>query len=117
MFRVVQSALQLGGYSEKNISFVEGRILQILAVDYGTPCNYEAHILDNETILVSTGPGATDLSQCISQLRPVDFNIRMNAKGSAIIASRDKIHSGYPLNDAEVYTFDGRSLRLLSDSL
>ena len=115
VFRVVQSALKLGGYSEKNVSFVEGRILQIVAVDYGDPCNYEAHILDNETILMSAGTETTNLSQCKSQLRPVDFNIYMNANRSGIIASRETIYSGYPLNDAEEYAFDGRTLRLVSN--
>ncbi len=110
VFRVVQSAMQLGGYSDENVAFVDRRKAQILAVEDGNPCQYEASALDRERILLTKPVEPKHNSQCISQLSFIDFTARTDGSGRAWIAHRNSQYTGVPLTDAEIYVFDGISL-------
>jgi hypothetical protein len=113
VFRVVQSAMQLGGYSDENVAFVEKRKAQILAVEHGNPCRYEATTLDGERILLTKPAEPKHNSQCISQLSFIDFTARTHGSGRTWIAHRNPQYTGVPLTDAEIYAFDGASLHRL----
>jgi hypothetical protein len=112
VFRVVQSAMQLGGYSEQNISFVEGKAVQVLSVDHGAPCEYEATVLDNERILIGSRETTGKNSKCFSKLRFIDFVPQLRKDGTSLVAHRRQQFSGVPLTEAQVYIFDDRSLHL-----
>jgi hypothetical protein len=113
VFRVVQSAMQLGGYSDDNVAFVEKRKAQILAVEDGNPCRYEAITLDRERIRLSVTAESKDNLQCLSQLSFIDFTAQPDGSGRAWIAGRNPQYTGVPLTDAEIYAFDGISLHRL----
>ena len=109
VFRVVQSAMQLGGYSDENVFFVETRKAQILAVEHGNPCQYEAISRGWEEILLRT----LAETLCKSRLSFIDFTAQPNELGRTWIAHRSAQYSGIPLSEAEIYAFDGTILQRL----
>jgi hypothetical protein len=114
-FRVAQSAMTLGGYSDENVSFVERKVLQILAVEHGSPCDYRHSVIDTETMVISTVSSET-LTRCLSQLTFIDFDAQQTDGHDSATARRKKQYSFRPLTDAEVYTFDGKRLRRIEQS-
>jgi len=112
VFRIVQSAMELGGYSKEKINFVEGRVVQIVAVDHGEPCNYEARIIDNNNIFIRILK-ETNYPKCSPELKFVDFSVFSEKDKNSIIVSRLAPYEGFPLTEAEIYAFDGNKLHLL----
>jgi hypothetical protein len=116
VFRIVQSAMKLGGYSDENVMFVENKAVQVFAAEYDTPCQYEARVLDGESIVITPYPSAADGLDCLSQLKLIDFTAQGNNEKTTLVASRNPQYWGSPLSDAEVYAFDGKILRRLIEA-
>jgi hypothetical protein len=113
IFRIVQSAMQLGGYSDENVAFVGERKAQILAVEDGNQCRYEASTLDGERVFLTKPAKREHDSDCISRLTFIDFTARADDSGRTWIAHRNTQYAGVSLADAEIYAFDGVSLHRL----
>lgn len=105
--------MRLGGYSDENTSFVEGRVVQIIAVEHGVPCQYEARVIDAARIMIMPDVERADLDRCFAQLHSIDFAAQANRDEAVLVVERLPRYSGFPLNEAEVYAFDGEVLRRL----
>jgi hypothetical protein len=116
VFRIAQSAMQLGGYSDENVSFVEGKVVQVLAAEHGTACRYEAKVINSESIVVGKSSRQTDQNSCLSQLRLIDFVQQANNDQNSIVAYRKPQYSVRPLTQAELYVFDGNTLHRLAET-
>jgi hypothetical protein len=116
VFRIAQSAMQLGGYSDENVSFVEGKVVQVLAAEHDTACRYEALVVNPESMVISTAPGQTNQQSCLSQLTLIDFVSQSNNDQNSIVAYRKPQYSGRPLTQAKLYVFDGNRLHELAEA-
>jgi hypothetical protein len=114
VFRIAQSAIQLGGYSDENVSFVEGKVVQVLGAEPDTTCRYEAKVINSESIAVGTLSTQTDQNSCLSQLRLIDFVPQPNNDQNSIVAYRKPQYRGRPLTQAKLYVFDGNTLHELA---
>jgi hypothetical protein len=113
VFRIAQSAMQLGGYSPENVAFIEEKVIQVLAVGHDSACQYEALVLDQDSILVGISSKQTVRESCLSKLRLIDFIPQATNLENSVVAYRRPQYSVLPLTQAELYVFDGNTLHRL----
>jgi hypothetical protein len=104
VFRVAQSALELGGYTEENTSFVENNLLQVATLQH-SPCTLTAKSISHEHVQVTVRE-QNKLDECREGLQYVDFYLSSMTPEQELVLQRRMQYQGRDLRDAELYVFD-----------
>ena len=111
IFRIVQSAWKLGGYSESKTLFVERRVIQTVLVDYEGDCCFKVQKAFPEKLLIKLANDDNENDECFTHLNFIDFNGQHDDSLKLMVAERQKKYAGFPVTKAEIYVFDGKVLR------
>lgn len=109
-FRVAQSALELGGYTEENTTFAGKSLLQIATLQH-SPCELTADTLSHERIKV-TLQDQNQLDECLEGFQYVDFYLSSLTTEQELILQHRKLDQVRDLRDAELYVFDWQQEQL-----